>query len=72
MQPGPPPRRTVPILALAKPATLHVAEAIIANTLRAQTARTDVPKGRRQELLQLIARWVRQARAKADTRDAGG
>jgi hypothetical protein len=28
----PPPRRTVLILALTKPATLHVAEAIIANT----------------------------------------
>lgn len=49
-------QRTVLILALSKPATLYVTEAILAEYQDVlQRPRIDIPRGRRQQLLQLIA-----------------
>ena len=67
-------QRTVLILALTKPATLYVTEAILAEYQDVlQRPRFDIPKGRRRQLLQLIAnrsRSVRPARLPQVTSDA--
>jgi uncharacterized protein len=66
-------QRTVLILALTKPATLYVTEAILAEYRDVlQRPRIGIPKGRRQQLLQLIAdraRSVRPARIPQATSD---
>jgi putative PIN family toxin of toxin-antitoxin system len=56
-------QRTVLILALTKPATLYVTDAILAEYRDVlQRARFGIPKGRRQQLLQLIANRARSVR----------
>lgn len=56
-------QRTVLILALTKPATLYVTEAILAEYRNVpQRASFRIPKGRRQQLLHLIANRARSVR----------
>ena len=66
-------QRTVLILALTKPATLYVTEAILAEYRDVlHRPRFDISKGRRRQLLQLIAnrsRSVRPARIPQVTSD---
>jgi putative PIN family toxin of toxin-antitoxin system len=56
-------QRTVLILALTKPATLYVTQAILTEYRDVlQRPRLDIPKGRRRQLLQLIANRARSVR----------
>lgn len=56
-------QRTVLILALTKPATLYVTEAILVEYQEVlKRPRIDIPKGRRQQLLQLITNRSRPAK----------